>query len=171
MASLGAALKVCCSISRMKHRQTNKYNNDSIREDDTCEVIFLSHLKLALDNLGGNLTNDEIEILVQGIEENNEKGITYEEFISVLIFASFFISAFDRKGEGSVTGNDISIMILNTVKKEDPYSKSTREKKLSPDDEDDKTDISLKAEINYHDFIEVIEASRLVLGSTYENQT
>ena len=57
------------------------------REDDTYNFLFLCNLKLALENLGKNLTNNEIELLVKRIEEDKGKGVT-EDFISVLIFAS-----------------------------------------------------------------------------------
>ena len=169
MGTLGAVLKVCASISRFKARQESKYYSASILEDDPCDVIFLSHLKLALDNLGGNLTKDEIDTLIKGIEEDVNKGITYDDFISVLIFASFFISAFDRRGEGSVTGNDVHLMILNTIKKEDLDPNSDRERKSKQEDNNG-SDVGLDIDLNYQNFIELIETTRLGLGSTNKHR-
>ena len=56
---------------------------------------------------------NEIDTLVRGITEDKDGGIPYADVVGVLIFASFFISTFDRKGSGYITVNDVNRIMLN----------------------------------------------------------
>ena len=88
--------------------------------DDTEFLIFLSDLKSALNNLGGNLTIKEIQVLVRGIREDKKEGIPYDDALSALIFASFFIATFDRNGSGSITANELN-EVMSILKKQTPF--------------------------------------------------
>ena len=164
MAGLRKSVNANKAASRMK-----KYACDDTDSDDN-DLIFLSDLKSALKNLGGRLTIKEIELLVKGIREDKEEGIRYEDIVGVLIFASFFISTFDRNGTGYVTVNELNRIMLNAKRE---YSSETnnneRNKQLNEDENCNFSGINQRPEeiLDYTKFIETIENTRQVVRVVY----
>ena len=172
MTSFKTVNNTSAAIIRMKTfsaRNCSENINGYYDDNDMSDHLFVSDLKCGLNRLGGELTNDEVNMLVKGIKEDQEEGVEYEDFVSTLIFASFFISTFSRRGSGFITAKDLNKVMMNAKK----IDTEERDDYLSIDDFDrqrksrnDKPkfngiDIDPTKILDYQNLIDIIENTRL----------
>ena len=144
-----------------KYEMEDVDGSDDGEEDET-DLIFSSDLKSALQNLGGGLRIEEIEMLTKGVKEDDEEGMLYADVVGVLIFASFFISTFDREGRGHVMGDDLGKMILNLREQYTSAFKDNTRARMSVSEFEDCNLIDIGLEPN-----EKVELTKLI--ATIEN--
>ena len=160
-----ARRKTNSSIARMKRYAASQCEQElNGNHDDVSDLVFLPDLKLALENLGGKFTPEEIKTLLTGIKEDEEEGVAYEDVIGVLIFASFFIAAFDRNGNGSVIAKEVNNMIICT--KPQFATKPNNSDGISEDNNSNFSGINMANDVilDYSKFIQVIESTRQVFS-------
>ena len=141
-------------------------DNHNLRDKDADDTIRLSDLEEVLENLGARLSSNEIQILTKGIKEDKQSGISYEDFVLVLLFTSFFISCFDREGEGCYSANDLKEVMTNIKMKNQPdrteqeNDKELEQIKLGIDVMIQKAEIDPLDGIDYDETIILIENNR-----------
>ena len=82
-------------------------------------------------------------------KEDEEEGVAYEDVIGVLIFASFFIAAFDRDGNGFISAAELRHVMTNLGEKltDEEVDEMIRE-----------ADVDGDGQINYEEFVKMMMA-------------
>ena len=153
--------------------------HDAAEDSDIMEVLYLRDLRFALKNLGGRLTNDEVDMLVKGINEDEEEGVQYEDFVRALIFASFFIATYDRRATGYITVKDLNKVMMyaqkletsETCRDESDYDLLKNDVGTRRNDQNGKPnfygiDMDPNEVLDYNNLIKTIEKTRLVFIRT-----
>ena len=159
---------------KWKQVDLNEMNDDE-EGNDTSEVLHVSDLRLALKSLGVTLTHDEVNMLVKGIKEDQEKGVPYEDFACALIFASFFISTFSRQGEGYISAKDLNQVMMSAKNVDTSETDSDKKdvdisdndvsrRRISQDNKPESSGIDADSNVilDYDNLIKTIEKRRLV---------
>ena len=164
MSRLQKTVNANRDVFHAKKDAQSKYeakSNDDDEEDENA-LVFLPDLISALENLGGRLTTKEIAMLVKGIKEDPEGGIPHADVVGVLIFASFFISTFDRSGLGYIKENELEKIL--TAQKQ--YSSEINDNEINRERNEDENcnltgpNLGTEAIVDYSKLIETIENRR-----------
>ena len=152
MSKIRVAIATATAVSKFKGERLS-FADDYVDEDENYdESIPILLLRGVLHNLGGRLTKKEIDALV--IQDNSDTStlsISHEQFSRIVMLTSLMISVFDRKGNGSISGKDLTKALINFT---DTYSKEQicALVKAAQTRSDDK--------IHYKTFVKLVETTR-----------
>ena len=112
--NIGVSKKTLSAISKFGKGPKSIIVEDGTNAKHYVELIPIAKLRSVLHNLGGRLTNEEIDMLVTHRNQgSNVVELEHQEFMRVIMFASLVICIYDREGNGNISVQDLSKAMLN----------------------------------------------------------